>query len=168
MVTEAQRRQLLGLASAALALFVLLSLLPSQVGGVFPAGNVMGPLGALTARWGLGLFGLGILVIPVALAVGAGWAWGRVPADRGARWVALLLGLAFLLPAAAALWVPETSTEGGLLLPPSPTGFVGRAIGLPLVALLGPVGAGFVLTVLLVALVIATIGWSEGGLAWGG
>ncbi|MEX0893183.1 MAG: DNA translocase FtsK, partial [Gemmatimonadota bacterium] len=168
MVTERQRRQLLGLASAALALFVLLSLLPADVARHFPAGNVMGPLGALTARWGLGLFGIGMLIIPVALAVGAGWAWGRVPADQGARWVALLLGLAFLLPAAAALWIPETSAEGGMLLPPSPTGFVGRAIGLPLVALLGPVGAGFVLTVLLVGLVIATIGWSQGGLAWGG
>src|SRR5690606_39589612 len=103
MLTESQRRQLLGLAILALALFVGLSLIPVSLFGdgaraLFPDGSIMGVLGAAIARVGFGVFGAGILLVPVVLVLSGARLFGWLEQSAAGRWAAFLAGLAFLLP----------------------------------------------------------------------
>ena len=94
MLTESQRRQLLGLAILALALFVGLSLIPISFFGeaaprIFPDGNIMGVLGSAIARAGFGLFGAGILLVPVVLLLAGARLFGWVDRSPAGRWQAV-------------------------------------------------------------------------------
>lgn len=164
MLSEEQKRQLLGLCLLVLGVFLVLSIVPPGVFGgagrqLFPSGNVMGPLGAVFRRIGAGLFGAGLVpaVVPPILAGAACFRW--ITAGAAARWSAFLLGLAFLLPSVLWLLTPPAGLIAGGLLRESVAGWVGSTIAFPLVALLNWVGAGLVLLALLVGLVIATVGW---------
>jgi S-DNA-T family DNA segregation ATPase FtsK/SpoIIIE len=166
MLTESQRRQLLGLAILALALFVGLSLIPVSLFGdgaraLFPDGNIMGVLGAAIARVGFGVFGAGILLVPVVLVLSGARLFGWLEQSAAGRWAAFLAGLAFLLPAIAALWADNAQFENSPFLPEAAAGWIGRTLALPLVALLGIVGALITFVILLIALTIATLGWPE-------
>ncbi|HEU5209959.1 MAG TPA: DNA translocase FtsK 4TM domain-containing protein [Longimicrobiales bacterium] len=166
MLTESQRRQLLGLAILALALFVGLSLIPVSLFGdgaraLFPDGNIMGVLGAAIARVGFGVFGAGILLVPVVLVLSGARLFGRLEHSSAGRWAAFLAGLAFLLPAIAALWADNAQFDNSPFLPEAAAGWIGRTLALPLVALLGIVGALITFVILLIGLTIATLGWPE-------
>jgi DNA segregation ATPase FtsK/SpoIIIE, S-DNA-T family len=170
MVSSRQRRHLLGIALLALSAFVALSLLPvAALGGgaldVFPTGNVMGPLGAWFARMSFAGLGLGVLLLPALLALGGAAAFDWLDAGRSARLIALLLGLIVLLPAYAALFTVDAGFELAAVLPRGASGWVGRTLALPFAALLGGFGALLALSVLLVALSVATIGWNPVGAA---
>jgi len=166
MLNESQRRQLLGLAILALALFVGLSLIPITLFGeaasaLFPDGNIMGVLGAFIARAGFGLFGAGILLVPVVLLLTGARLFGWLDSAAGGRWAAFLAGLAFLLPAIAALWSANAQFETTAFLPAAAAGWIGRTLATPLVAVVGTVGALITFVILLIGLTIATLGWPE-------
>ncbi len=168
MLTPGQRRQLLGVALLALALFTTLSLLP--VGGgwsgrAFPQGNIMGVVGAGFARGGIALFGAGVLGVPALLGLGGATCFGWFDRTASIRWSSLIAGLMVLVPALAALWAADTTIATSARLPREMTGWIGVTLALPLLGLLGWIGTLFLLGVLLVALSIATIGWNPAGAA---
>jgi DNA segregation ATPase FtsK/SpoIIIE, S-DNA-T family len=164
MFTASQRRQLLGLALFALALFSTLSLVPLGRFGTpparaFPAGNIMGILGAWLAAGTVGVLGAAAILVPVLLLIAALGCVQRLAGERAVRWAALCIGLAVLVPTTLALLAPGTGVDAAPLFPAWTPGWLGRTLALPLVALVGLVGAVLVLGVALAALVIATIGW---------
>jgi DNA segregation ATPase FtsK/SpoIIIE, S-DNA-T family len=168
MLTASQRRQLLGVALLALAVFTTLSLIPIGEGwtaGAFPEGNIMGVVGATFARAGFRVLGAGVLAVPVLLALGGSSCFGWVESGRAARWAALTAGLLILVPCASALWAADTTIETAGVLPRGAAGWLGVTLALPLLALLGTVGTVLVLIAALVALSIATIGWNPAAAA---
>jgi S-DNA-T family DNA segregation ATPase FtsK/SpoIIIE len=170
MVSSNQRRQLLGLALLTLGLFTALSLVPLEVFGaaaarVFPDGNIMGVLGSALFRGGYAAFGMGVLFLPVSLTIAGAFCFGWIDADDATRWGTFLTGLIFIIPPFAAFLAPNSGVEVATLLPERAPGWIGRTLATPLVALLGWFGAAVVLTVALIALSIATIGWNPASAA---
>jgi DNA segregation ATPase FtsK/SpoIIIE, S-DNA-T family len=169
MISRQQRRQLLGIALLVLSVFTTLSLLPiAAIGGllrIFPTGNVMGVLGALFFAAGLAALGMGVLLVPALLAVGAAACFAWLELGRSVRWAALFVGLAVLLPAYAALFTRGVGFEIVGLLPSGAPGWTGRTVALPFVALLDGFGALLVLSALLLALSVGTTGWNPLGAA---
>ena len=165
MVSSKQRRQLLGIALIALAIFTTVSLLPvGALGGAalraFPTGNIMGVLGALFADAGVGVFGIGVLAVPLLLALGGAAIFDWVEHEHATRVGALAIGLAVLLPAVSALFAGSVGFAIAPILPRAVAGWTGRTLAEPLVALMGGVGALFALVVLLTLLCVATFGWN--------
>jgi S-DNA-T family DNA segregation ATPase FtsK/SpoIIIE len=172
MLTSAQRRELLGLLLLALAFFMALSLVPPAALGegaarAFPSGNIMGVMGGALARWGLGAFGAGVVPLVALTGLGAAACFGWVGRERAYRWAALFVGLAVLLPTGASLFLPEMGLVRRSALGAA-AGWLGKTLGLPLVALLGWVGAAFVLVFGAIGLSIATVGWNPARAAVGG
>ena len=171
MVSSKQRRQLLGIALLALAIFTALSLVPiGLLGGAllraFPTSNIMGVLGALFASGGAGALGVGIVAIPVLLALAGAAIFDWVDNELATRVAALTIGLAVLLPALAALFAENVGFALAGVLTEVSAGWSGRTVAEPLVALLGGVGALFALIVLLILLSVATFGWNPIGAAY--
>jgi DNA segregation ATPase FtsK/SpoIIIE, S-DNA-T family len=167
IVTARQRRQLLGVALLALSFFTALSLVPlgalgAWTTGAFPDGNVMGVLGDAIAAAGFAALGLGVIAVPIMLALGAAVCFGWLEDTTAIRWAALCTGLMVLVPAAAATIAPADALARDATANPL-AGWVGETVALPLRALLGTVGAILALAVLLVALCIASIGWNPAG-----
>jgi len=164
MLSEAQRRELLGVGLLALTVLLGLSLVPLSLVGegaeaAFPRGNIMGGLGALFSRWGFRALGAGLpLVVAVPALAGAG-CFGWLERETAIRWGALALGLALLVPTGAALIGLEARDPWLDTVPPG-AGWAGMALGVPLFAALGPIGALIVLAFLFVALSVGTIGWN--------
>ncbi len=161
-MSEKQKRELLGLALLALAIILALSLVPpAALGAVrerpFPSENIMGPVGAFIARYGYRLFGAGAPLLPLFPLIGGVASFGWVERAKALRVSALLLGVVVLLPTAAAVLTP---TAGPALVPDRAAGWLGQVLGLPLVALLGVIGAGLVVFFVAFALPIATVGWN--------
>jgi S-DNA-T family DNA segregation ATPase FtsK/SpoIIIE len=167
MLNEHQKRQLLGLALAALSLFCALSLIPlgAPPPDAFPQGNIMGVLGTYFRSGGFAAFGAGILLVPPMLAFGAAASFGWLAGSTAMRWIALATGLIVLVPSAAALLSAESSVQIWPVLPAVSDGWIGTVIGEALVALLTKVGAVLVLVLLFVALSVASIGWNPAGSA---
>jgi S-DNA-T family DNA segregation ATPase FtsK/SpoIIIE len=168
MISSRQRRQLLGIGLLSLSVFTLLSLLPvATLGGaaldVFAAGNVMGVLGALFSAAAIAAVGVGVVLIPMLLALAGAAFFDWIEGARALRLGALLVGLAVLLPAFAALFAADTGYALTEVLPAESAGWVGRTLTLPFAALLGKFGALLALLMLLVALFVATIGWNPLG-----
>jgi S-DNA-T family DNA segregation ATPase FtsK/SpoIIIE len=164
MLSRSQRRQLLGVTLLALAFFQLLAMVPVRILGdgalsVFPTGNIMGVLGALTTRAGFGLFGVGYFLVPVLVVVGARAALERMAGERAIRAAALLTGLMVLVPALLAPWSADSGLGAASLLPEQTAGWLGRTLALPVVALVGVFGGTLVLLLALVLLLIVTLGW---------
>jgi S-DNA-T family DNA segregation ATPase FtsK/SpoIIIE len=151
---EEQRREIGGVALLALALFLLLALLPVALlgeGGAqwFPSGNLMGPAGGLI-RSGLELaFGASMFLAPVLFAIGGLKAGGWLEPHQANRLVILDAGLMTLVP--ALLWVLGAE---------SISGWLGEALGVPLVEVVGRLGAALVAGVALVMLSIGTLAWN--------
>ncbi len=162
MLSDKQKRELLGLALLALALLFALSLIPSTVfeaGGSqrFASGNIMGVAGAYFSRFGFAILGAGMPLVPLFPLLGAAMCFGWIARGTAYRLFALLFGLVLLVPTAALLLTP---TVGAGLVPVAVAGWLGQTIGVPMVALLGVVGSALVLLFAAVALPIATIGWN--------
>ncbi|MCI0432172.1 MAG: DNA translocase FtsK [Gemmatimonadetes bacterium] len=156
------RNQLLGLGLLALALFVTLSLIP--VSGfapeTFPDGSIMGVLGRVVADTGVRALGVGVLMLPILLAIAGAASWGWLEGGRGARYAALVCGLLVLLPSFAALASGAQDETGASMISAAAAGWIGNTIAVPLMALLSSTGAFLLLLVLTIALSIATIGWN--------
>jgi S-DNA-T family DNA segregation ATPase FtsK/SpoIIIE len=167
MLSPEKRLHLLGLALIALAGFTALSLVPlgSPPPEAFPEGNIMGVLGRVLAEGGFRALGVGLLLLPVALAMGAAAAFSWIEPAAGLRWGSLGLGLLALLPATLAFIADGAPFEAPSLLPAATPGWIGRTIATPLYALLGWLGGLLALAVGLVALSVATIGWNPAGSA---
>jgi len=169
-MSEKQKRELLGLALLALTIILALSLVPPGVLGAiwsrsFPADNIMGVAGAYVARYGYRLLGAGTPLLPLFPLIGGLASFGWIERARALRISALLLGLAVLLPTAAAVLSPAA---GPALVPNRAAGWLGQVLGLPLVALLGVVGACLVVFFVAFALPIATVGWNPARALAGG
>ena len=154
MVTEEQRREIGGVALMAVALFLLLSLLPVSMLGAgavqwFPSGNMMGPTGRLL-RQGLEFtFGVPMFLAPALFVVAGLKAGGWFPPDHAARLAVLDAGLLVLVPTLS--WV--LGGEQG-------AGWLGEGLGAPLIGLVGRFGAVLVASVGLVVLSVGTLGWN--------
>ena len=163
MLSEAQRRELLGIGLLAVTVLLALSLIPpavlgSAVESAFPRGNLMGGMGALISRWGFRALGVGLPLVVVVPALAGAGCFGWLEKENAIRWGALALGLALLLPTGAALIGLEDRDPW---LEPLPgAGWAGTALGVPLAAALGPFGAMVVLVFLFMALCVGTIGWN--------
>jgi len=165
MLNEKQQRELLGLSLLALALFTALSLVPPGWLGAagarpFPSGNLMGVVGRLVARGGFRFFGAGMPLVPVLPLLGGLAAFGVLSMSAALRGIALLAGLLVLIPTTTALFTPLTGSGAWAAFPGTAAGWLGATLGVPLVALLGPVGAGLAVLFAGVALPVATVGWN--------
>ncbi|MFO7262169.1 MAG: DNA translocase FtsK [bacterium] len=164
MLSEAQRRELLGVGLLALTVLLGLSLVPLSLLGegaeaAFPRGNIMGGLGALFSRWGFRALGAGLPFVVVVPALAGAGCFGWLERETAIRWSALALGLALLVPTGAAL-IRLDGRDPWLDAVPPGAGWAGVALGAPLSAALGPIGAMIVLGFLFVALSVGTIGWN--------
>ena len=155
MLNREQQREILAVALLALALFVLVALLPVSLMGErgsewFPSGNAMGVVGAaLKALLHTFLGGAAFLVPSLLLWEGLRYG-GWMGPDRAIRLGILNSGLLLLAP--VATWV--VSSE------PGAAGWVGIQLGSPLVDLVGWLGALLLTGVALVALSVGTLGWN--------
>ncbi len=164
LLTEAQRRDLLGLGLALLALFAALSLIPTTaVGGASwaPSGNFMGVVGAGFRRGGEAALGAGVYLVPLIPALGAVAAFDFHP-GAALQWTILLVVATLLLPIAVA--VLTLGRDDVLAL----AGIWGVFVGAPMLSALGAVGAILLLLFLAAAASVATIGWNPARSAVGG
>jgi S-DNA-T family DNA segregation ATPase FtsK/SpoIIIE len=154
MLDREQVREILALALLALALFMLVSLVPAAVMGdrgleLFPSGNAMGLVGATLRALLRALLGAFAILIPVLVAVGGLRAGEWLSPERSLRVVVLAAGLAVFGPIVA--WVLTSSADTA--------GWVGRTLGGPLIDLIGWLGALLLCGVALVALSVLTLRW---------
>jgi S-DNA-T family DNA segregation ATPase FtsK/SpoIIIE len=160
LLTERQRRDLLGLTLSVLAVFTALSLVPAHLlAADDPGANLLGVVGVVFQHGGRAFLGSGLYLVPLIPALGALAAFG-VKSEAMLRWAGLVLVLVFLVPIGAGIL-----TEPGA---GAHAGWWGAALSGPLVAALGVVGASVLLGFLAVAASILTIGWNPIRTAIGG
>lgn len=155
MVTREQQREILAVGLLALALFVLLSLLPVSLLGArggewFPSGNAMGVLGSSVRTLLAGFFGASAFLVPALLAFGGLRVGEWLSESWTLRLAVLAAGLLVVIP--VAVWVLGSEAEAA--------GWLGMNLGIPLVDLVGWLGALLVTGVALVALSVGTLGWN--------
>ncbi len=167
MVKPEQRNEMAGIALLALALLLLLALLPVELMGEaggrwFPSGNVMGRVGRALQEGAWGVLGLGAGILPVLAALGGVMAGGWMDRTTVLRLGVFALGLLLLLPPFLHL------------LPAGPgwAGWFGAFVGAPLVAAVGGIGGSLLLLAAFVLLSVATLEWNPlrapARLAWVG
>ncbi len=154
MVTQEQRREIGGVALLAVALFLLLALLPVSLLGSrgaswFPSNNMMGPAGGAIRALLAYAFGASAALSPAVVAIGGLRAGDWLSTEKSIRFAVLGVGLLFLLPVLS--WVLGAEVAAGWL---------GEVLGAPLLSVFGPLGAGLVTGVGLVALSVGTLGWN--------
>ncbi len=162
MLSKEQQQEIIAFGLLALALFVLLSLIPIAVFGVraeewFPSGNMMGKIG-LGVRGGLALsFGKASFVVPALFALGGLRFGGWLGRSLSVRLTILAAGLLVLLPVTLRLFEGPRDEAVGFS---AGSGWFGDVVGAPLLGSLGFLGS--LLLVLLggVVLSVATLGWN--------
>jgi S-DNA-T family DNA segregation ATPase FtsK/SpoIIIE len=154
MVSQEQRREIGGVAMLAVALSLLLALVPVSVLGErgaawFPSNNMMGPAGG--AIRGLLVFALGASAVlaPVVVGIGGLRAGDWLSTEKSVRLALLSSGLLVLVPILS--WVLGAELAAG---------WWGEVLGAPLVSLVGSFGAGLATGVALVVLSVGTLGWN--------
>ncbi len=163
MLSREQQREILAVGLLALAVFVLLALLPVTVFGVrggewFPSGNPMGVVGRSLRLLLVGFFGVAAWLVP-GLLVLAGLRSGEwLSPGRSLRWAILVAGLLLVVPVGTWILVSE----------PVLAGWLGVVAGGPLMELVGFLGALLVTSVVLVALSVGTLGWNPLRSLWRG
>jgi S-DNA-T family DNA segregation ATPase FtsK/SpoIIIE len=153
--SQGRKDELLGVGLLALAVFVLLTLLPTALLGSleaswFPSRNLMGVVGNWVRAGMVYVFGGGAWLLPPLVGLAGLFVGGWVARERAVRLAVLGLGLLVLIP--GLLYV--------LSLPAEWPGRLGVGIGLPLTRALGVFGGGFFLAVAFVLLSLATLGWN--------
>jgi len=150
-----QQQEILALGLLALALFVLLSLVPVSWFGTsgdswFPSGNLMGLVGGVLQGVLVAFLGVSAFLVPLLMGLG-GLRAGRWIAPSWALRLAVLFGgLVVFIPPALFVLDPGSRVAGAL----------GAWLGQPLLAGLGGFGALFLLSALTLLLVVATLGWN--------
>jgi len=157
MLSREQQREILAVGLLALALFVLLSLVPVSVlgergGEWFPSGNSMGVLGGTVRGLLLAFFGTSAFLLPALVVFGGLRVGGWLSQSWVIRLAVLVAGLLIILPIGAWILFAVDS--------PETAGWVGAHLGGPLVDLVGQLGATLISGVLLVALSVGTLGWN--------
>ncbi|MEX2467600.1 MAG: DNA translocase FtsK [Gemmatimonadota bacterium] len=155
MLTAEQRREILAVALLAVGLFVLLSLLPVSVFGEradewFPSGNMMGIVGGTLHGLLTAFLGATAFLVPLLVTVGGLYLGGWLAPGLALRGAGLGAGLILLVP--TTVWV--------ITVGPVASGWLGRALGSPLLEWVGWLGAVLVCGVALVALSVGTLGWN--------
>ncbi|MDH5759382.1 MAG: DNA translocase FtsK [Gemmatimonadota bacterium] len=155
MLTQEQQREIVAVGLLALALFVFLSLVPVSVlgergGEWFPSGNTMGVLGSTFRDLFQALVGVWAILVPPLLVLAGLRTAGWMPPMWALRLTALDCGLLVLAPVLS--WV--------LVAEPGASGWLGAALGDPLVAWVGWLGALVLVSAALVALSVGTLGWN--------
>jgi S-DNA-T family DNA segregation ATPase FtsK/SpoIIIE len=156
---EKIRRDLSGLALIALALFTLLSLIPVRTGAesLFPTGNIMGVLGSGFALLAISWGGVGAWGFPLVLGIAGVRLFDWIERERAIRLGILVCGLILLVPVTLGLLhAGELAIGGGA----PDAGWLGSSAALPLIELLGGVGAWLVVAFLGAALLVLTLGWN--------
>ncbi|MCK5651514.1 MAG: DNA translocase FtsK, partial [Gemmatimonadetes bacterium] len=163
MLSREQQREILAIGLLALAVFLLLTLLPVSLLGaraetLFPSGNTMGFVGAVVRGVLVGWFGGSSVLIPTLLVVGGLRSGSWMSVQRSIR-LGILGGVLILL-------VPSlVHVMGGAL---GQSGDLGALLGAPLLSALGRLGSVFLLGTLLVFLSIGTLGWNPLRSLWNG
>jgi len=155
MLSDEQRREILAVGLLALALFLALALLPVSLLGErgeawFPGGNTMGLAGDVLRRGLVAGLGGGSVFVPVLVLLGG----LRAGAWLGRGWA---LRLAVLVGGLLLLSPPILHLGGS---DPFLQGWWGEAVGARLVAVFGWLGSVLLLTTVLVALSVGTVGWN--------
>ncbi len=160
LLTEHQRRDLLGLALVLLAVFTALSLVPPALVGLEAgsAGNLMGVVGAAFDHGGRAFLGAGLYLVPLLPLLAALVAFGVRP-TLSLRWMLLTLIMALLLPVGIGVLSRTAAHHAG---------WWGAFVSGPLVAGLGVMGATLLLAFAAIAASILTIGWNPVRTAVGG
>ncbi len=155
-MSREQRLEMLSLGLLALALFLVLALVPISVlgergGEWFPSGNTMGTVGATAAAL-LGAFvgSLRYLVPPLFILAGLR-AGGWLSVRWFVRLTALDVGLLLLLPIGA--WVVASHH-------PEAAGWWGGWVAPPMVDAIGWLGVLLLDVMALIALSVGTLGWN--------
>ncbi|MBW3656421.1 MAG: DNA translocase FtsK 4TM domain-containing protein, partial [Gemmatimonadetes bacterium] len=154
---DKQRRELWGLGLFALGLLLALSLFPvAAVGaeGVFPAGNVVGIVGRHLGQAVIGFLGVGAVALPLLAWIWGAFAYHRMGPATAFRWTFLLSGLMVIIPGAISVLGATAGT------PTLAAGWLGAALAMLLVSLVGTVGGAIVLFFAFAALCVATVGWN--------
>lgn len=151
MLTRAQRQQILGVCLLALALFVLLSLLPDSWFGGGDEWNPMGIIGWTLGDFLYALIGHSSFLLPVLLLFLGLHIGEWIKEEWTVRLSVLTAGLLILLPVFMSLWLEDSSAGAGWL---------GESLGAALVSLFGVVGATIATATGLVALSIGTLAWN--------
>ncbi|MEJ2503004.1 MAG: DNA translocase FtsK [Gemmatimonadota bacterium] len=161
LLTDRQRRDLLGLSLGLLALLMALSLVPPHLVGLGSgaADNLMGAVGSSFVLWGRAILGIGLYLLPLIPAFGALAAFGLRP-KLALRWALFVFLLTLLAPVAAAIIAPGAAA--------TVAGWWGSALSQPIVAALGRVGAGLLTLFVVTAASILSIGWNPARTAAGG
>ena len=120
MTKPEQERELVGVAFFALALFLLLTLVPPTLLGElgerwFPSGNVMGAMGALLESGKTYLFGVAAWVFPFLVGIVGlwfgGWASGLRALKLGVLAAGLLVVASLLAIVTSRIGVTPSFTE---------------------------------------------------------
>ncbi len=168
------QRELWALALLALSVLLLLSFVPPRTFGpagmrLFPTGNIVGNAGGLISEAAWAFFGAPALLLPLLPAVWAAAALDRLTREAALRWTALLTGVFLLVPTGIFAFSRPLGPV------PQAAGWLGDALGRPLTAGFGWLGAGLLVSFLFAALCVATLGWNPlrsmaggGVLAWMG
>jgi S-DNA-T family DNA segregation ATPase FtsK/SpoIIIE len=149
---------LIGIGLIAIGLFTLFSLIPvdafgAGLRGLFPSGNIVGPVGAMVAAGLLGSFGIAAAVVPLLAILWGVWSLGRLERSETFRWTAFFVTLLLLVPPIlASLGLPAGGDSPWL------AGGYGSWLGDVLAAGLGWVGSSLVLLFLLVTAAILILG----------
>ena len=152
------KRVLIGVGLIAGGLFTLLSLFPVELlgdgsRGLFPSGNLIGPVGAGVSGVLVGTFGIAAAVIPFFPIAWGVWSLDVLERSETARWTIFFTTLLFIIPPLLASAAYPAGGGPGWL-----SGDFGAWAGGLLESLLGWVGSVLVLSALLVTALISTLG----------
>lgn len=162
MLSKEQQQEIIAFGLLALALFVLLSLVPVTVFGAraeqwFPSGNMMGAIG-LGVRGGLVLaFGRASFVVPALFALGGFQFGGWLSRSLSMRLTILAAGLLILLPVTLRLFEGPRDEAAGFS---AGSGWFGEVVGAPLLGSLGFLGSLLLVVLGGVILSVGTLGWN--------
>lgn len=152
------QRILIGIGLIAVGLFTLLSLIPVELFGegavgLFPSGNIAGPVGAAVAGTLVGSFGVSAAVVPLLPIIWGMWSLARIERSETGRWTLFFAILLALVPPLLASFAYPAG--GGA---PWLAGSYGAWAGGLMAGLLGWVGSALVLLLLLTVAVILILG----------
>lgn len=159
MLTREQKQEIVAVGLLALALFVLLSLVPVAIVGErsgewFPSGNIVGPVGATAGALLKAFLGVSAFIVPGLLTFGGLRVGGWLSRDWTSKLSVFAAGLLLIGP--VATWV---LLDG----PDNAAGWFGAVLGSPMVDFIGLVGTLLVLGAAVVALSVGTLGWNPLG-----
>ncbi len=152
------QRVLIGIGLTTVGALALLSLVPAGlfgagVEGIFPSGNIVGPVGLVVAGVLVGAFGVAAAIVPLLLMMWGIWSLGALDRREATRWTLFFsIILALTPPLTASFAYPAGGGAAWLV------GSYGAWLGDVLVSAVGWLGSVLVLIALLAVGVVAVLG----------